>query len=134
MRRPILELGCESLLLIEDEPDILAILGDMFDDEGLTTARAPTAEAALALRRGGLLPDASLVDLVMPGMNGDEFLELLQESPAWRDIPVAVMTGNRTGFQELRRRGAADVLEKPFSLERLNEVLAGLCARRRSGT
>jgi CheY-like chemotaxis protein len=124
----MLDLGCESVLLVEDEPDILALLGDLFEDEGLATSRAASAEEALALLRRGLRPDLILLDLVMPGMSGDELLRLLQDHPDWRKIPVAVMTGNRGGFEELRRLGADDVVEKPFSLERLNEVLGQLCS------
>jgi CheY-like chemotaxis protein len=128
------DLGCEHILLVEDEPDILAVLGDMFEEEGIRTSRASTAEQALALLRGGLRPDLVLADLGLPGMTGDELLAVLDQDEAWRDIPVAVMTGDRAGFEELRRIGADEVLHKPFSLERLNEVMARLCARRSTGT
>jgi CheY-like chemotaxis protein len=130
----MLDLGCKSVLLVEDEPEILGILGDMFEDEGLETTRAASAEQAIALLRAGVKPDLVLVDLGLPRMGGDEFVALLRESPEWREIPAAVMTGDRTGFEELRRFGADDVLHKPFSLERLNEVMSRLCARSRTGT
>jgi CheY-like chemotaxis protein len=128
------DLGCEHILLVEDEPDILAVLGDMFEEEGIRTSRASTAEQALALLQGGLRPDLVLADLGLPGMSGDELLAILDRDEAWREIPVAVMTGDRDGFEELRRIGADEVLHKPFSLERLNEVMARLCARRSTGT
>jgi CheY-like chemotaxis protein len=128
------DLGCEHILLVEDEPDILAVLGDMFEEEGIRTSRASTAEQALALLQGGLRPDLVLADLGLPGMTGDELLAILDQDEAWREIPVAVMTGDRAGFEELRRIGADEVLQKPFSLERLNEVMARLCARRSTGT
>jgi CheY-like chemotaxis protein len=126
----IRDLGCESVLIVEDEPDILGLLGDMFEDEGLETSRASSATQALKLLRGGLRPDLILLDLVMPGMNGDELLEVLRQDRELCAIPVAVMTGNRGGFEELLERGANDVLAKPFSLERLNEVLAHLCVEK----
>jgi CheY-like chemotaxis protein len=130
MRRRLLDHGCDSVLLVEDEPDILTLLGDLFEEEGLATTRAASAEAALELLRGGLAPDLVLLDLLLPGMRGDELLRILREDPAWRGIPVAVMTGDRRGFDRLRRLGASEIVEKPFSLERLNEVVAGLCAKR----
>jgi CheY-like chemotaxis protein len=134
MRESLLLHGCRSVLLVEDEPDLRAILGDLFEEEGLATTRAASAEEALAALRGGLVPDLVLVDLVMPGMKGDELLKLVRETPAWRAIPVAVMTAKRTGFELLRALGADDVLEKPFTLERLNEVMSGLCVRSSTGT
>ena len=121
--------GCKSILLVEDEPDLLALLGDLFEEDGLETTRAASAEEALAAIAAGLRPDLVLVDLVMPGMNGDALVRELRAMPDLRRTPIAVMTARRGGFEILREGGADEVLEKPFTLERLNEVVSKLCRK-----
>lgn len=125
----MLDHGCKSVLLVEDEPDLLAILGDLFEDDGLSTTRAANAQEALAALRGGLRPDLILVDLVMPGMNGDAFVRAVRKMPEVRSASIAVMTAHRGGFEILRAEGADEILEKPFTLERLNEVVERLCRK-----
>ena len=134
VRDSMLAFGCESVLLVEDEPDLLAILGDLFEDDGLETHRASSGAQALAMLRAGLRPDIAFVDLLMPGMRGEELVAAIRSDPALRDMKVAVMTAKRMKWEVLREVGADDVVEKPFSLERLNEVLASLCRKPRTGT
>ena len=77
-------------------------------------------EAALSFR-----PDAALVDLSMPGMDGWELCRRLREDPRTRGIRVIIMTAFVT--KEIREKaeaaGAAGVLFKPFEEAELYEAL-----------
>jgi CheY-like chemotaxis protein len=134
MGQTLLIHGCKRVLLVEDEPDLRAILAELFAEDGLEVLAAASGEEALAALRGGFVPDLVLVDLVMPGMGGDELVAALRASADWRRLPVAVMTAKRSGFELLRALGADDVIEKPFTLERLNEAMASLCRRSSTGS
>jgi len=68
-------------------------------------------------------PDAILLDLMMPGMNGRQFLQALRENPAWTGVPVLIMTAVHGLNVNLQQLGASEVVEKPFNVdELLNKV------------
>ena len=60
-------------------------------------------------------PDLILLDFVMPGMNGTEFLHRFRDNDAMRDIPVVVLTWDETKetLHQALKAGATDVLQKP---------------------
>ncbi|WP_066553613.1 response regulator transcription factor [Croceicoccus bisphenolivorans] len=80
------------------------------------------------------LPDAILLDAMMPILSGMDTLEQLKENPLHRDIPVVMMTARRSQQDVLAalKAGAADYVTKPFSPEDLALRIEGLLARRRS--
>lgn len=120
---------CKRVLVVEDDDDLLDSIAEYLVMEGIEPLLASTGDEALAVLRRGPLPDALLLDLGMPGVPGTELLERLREEPAWKAIPVAVMSGfSRHHFQY--RPAPDDFLEKPFDLERLNASLSLLCRRR----
>src|SRR5204862_432674 len=67
-------------------------------------------------------PDAILLDLMMPGMNGRQFLQTLRDEPAYATIPVMIMTAVH-GLEISAALGPLEVVEKPFNVdELLNKV------------
>lgn len=80
-------------------------------------------EALAAVDRA--LPDVILMDYLMPGMNGDEVLEILQSSHATRNIPVVFLTGigDAAQLRKFVASGAAGYLTKPFNPMTLAEDL-----------
>src|SRR5512144_2299775 len=68
-------------------------------------------------------PDAILLDLMMPGMNGRQFLQALRDEPAYASVPVLIMTAVHGLEVNLTTLGASEVVEKPFNVdELLNKV------------
>jgi DNA-binding response OmpR family regulator len=68
-------------------------------------------------------PDAILLDLMMPGMNGRQFLQVLREDPTYESVPVLIMTAVHGLEVNLATLGASEVVEKPFNVdELLNKV------------
>jgi ribonuclease P protein subunit RPR2 len=120
-------------LLVDDDAGLRALLRATFEvvDVELDEAdNAASAAECIERRR----PDAILLDIGMPGMNGLAFCRNLKDDPATRAIPVVVLTGSGSGTEaEGRAAGADAFLLKPFSplellaiVERLTGGLYGI--------
>jgi DNA-binding NtrC family response regulator len=106
------------ILIVDDDPGTLASLSRAFALEGYTAVTAGSASRALE-RLHDEPVDAVLTDVVMPEMDGIEFLERLRERAP--DVPVIVMSGQATVETAVKatRLGALDFVEKPVGLDRL---------------
>lgn len=104
---------------MDDEPDILALVGDILRDEGYEVDLAEDAESARAARRNRR-PDLILLDIWMPDSDGISLLREWSDSGTG-DAPVIMMSGHGTmeTAVEATRLGAYDFLEKPLSTARL---------------
>ena len=106
------------ILIVDDDPGTLASLSRAFALEGLTALTA--SSGALALEKLETEPvDAILSDVVMPEMDGLEFLGRLRDRAP--DVPVILMSGQATVETAVKatRLGALDFVEKPVGLDRL---------------
>ncbi|MBI4634798.1 MAG: response regulator [Candidatus Rokubacteria bacterium] len=111
------------VLIVEDTQAVGEMLRDVIRELGHDARLVPSAEAALdALATDR--PDAILLDIVLPGMTGLDFLQL----PTVREygVPIVAISGITTERQarECLRHGALDFLTKPVPFERLRAVLA----------
>ena len=119
------------ILVIDDEPMVREAVGRMLVAEGYSVDQATDGAAALALLDADP-PDVILLDLMMPGMNGRQFLTVLRDDRR-SDVPVVVMTAVHGLAQRAVDLGATDVVEKPFDLdELLNKIALAVFRGRRS--
>jgi DNA-binding response OmpR family regulator len=108
------------ILVAEDEPVARDLLGYILQQEGYTPLLAADGEMALILARDER-PHLILLDVMMPYVDGFEVLRRLKEAPDLKHIPVIMLTARTSdadvsvGFD----RGAADYVEKPFSIAKL---------------
>ncbi len=110
------------VLVVDDEPMVRETLGQVLSDEGYVVDLAVDGESALE-RVHAARPDAILLDLMMPGMNGRQFLQALRDEPAYASVPVLIMTAVHGLEVNLATLGASEVVEKPFNVdELLNKV------------
>jgi CheY-like chemotaxis protein len=79
------------VLVVDDDPGVRLLLRRILEAEGYTVIEAENGRAALD-RMGERAPGAILLDLMMPQMDGFEFLSALHEREAWRQIPVVIIT------------------------------------------
>jgi DNA-binding NtrC family response regulator len=112
-----------SVLIIEDEPDLAAILKRIVEAAGPWKARLLTDPTGLdaALE---MLPDLVFTDLVMPGLDGFEVISRVRERGP--DIPVIVVSAHASLENAVRavKEGAFDFLAKPFKPEAVELILA----------
>lgn len=119
------------VLVVDDEPMVRDTLGQVLSDEGYVVDLAVDGETALE-RVHATRPDAILLDLMMPGMNGRQFLQALRDEPAFASVPVMIMTAVH-GLEISATLGASEVVEKPFNVdELLNKVALAVYRSRES--
>jgi len=109
-----------SILVVEDEALIRHLVVDTLTDEGHTVTAAPSGEEALD-RLDAHQPDLLIIDLRMPGMDGQEFVRRQREHGT--SIPVVVLSGSSEARQVGREIGALAVIRKPFDLEELVRIV-----------
>jgi DNA-binding response OmpR family regulator len=120
------------VLVVDDEPMVRETLGQVLIDEGYVVDLAVDGETALE-RVHAARPDAILLDLMMPGMNGRQFLQALRDEPAFAHVPVMIMTAVHGIQFDLATLGASEVVEKPFDVdELLNKVALAVYRSRES--
>jgi two-component system KDP operon response regulator KdpE len=116
------------ILVIDDEAQIHRFLKPALEAAGYEVERAETAAEGLRLA-AGRAPDAVLLDLGLPDMDGQEALQRLR---AFSEVPVLVLSAREREAEKIAALdgGADDYLEKPFGV---GELLARLraCLRRR---
>src|SRR5512139_431546 len=106
------------VLVVDDEPMVRETLGQVLVEEGYVVDLAVDGESALDRVRAAR-PDAILLDLMMPGMNGRQFLQALRSDPAYEKVPVLLMTAVHGLEVNLTTLGASEVVEKPFNTDEL---------------
>jgi len=112
-------------MVIDDDHDIRATLGALLEDEGYRTVLAKNGREALQLLRGGLIPRAIVLDLMMPVMDGWSFRAEQRIDPDLRDIPVVVLSASAVGTNAIRNQlGISECLRKPPQVDELLDVLA----------
>ncbi len=104
-----------SILAVDDDPDNLAVLGNLLRPHYEVLA-ASSGERALAIAAGATKPDLILLDVMMPDMGGYAVLARLRENTATRDIPVIFVTGLDSTEDEEKglELGAVDYITKPY--------------------
>ncbi len=119
---PLARGGNETLLLVDDEDDVLDLAGEALQAQGYLVLAARSGEEALELlARRATPPDLVILDLGMPGMGGWQCLARLRE--ILPGLPVVVASGYAENGQRQRlwAEGAREFLPKPY---RLVELLA----------
>jgi len=119
------------VLIIEDNPDIAANLGDYLEDHGHTVDFAGDGVTGLHLAVVNDF-DAIVLDLALPGMDGLEVCRKLR-SEAGKDTPVLMLTARDRLEDKLAGfdTGADDYLVKPFELQEVQARLKVLASRGR---
>jgi putative two-component system response regulator len=104
------------LLIVDDVPGNLSVLGDLLLDAGYRVKAATSGRVALRYAAKEPQPALILLDVMMPEMDGYQVLAELRQNPATRDIPVIFLTALDNPQDEERgfQHGAADYISKPI--------------------
>ena len=114
--------GIPHAFVVDDEEAVRTSLGRLLRAIGIPTTGFASAEAFLAAYHGE--PGCLIVDIRMPGMSGLDLLEEMQRRGI--SLPAIVITGHTDegSVQRLAALQTVGLLEKPFSLAQLREMLA----------
>ncbi|MFA6175454.1 MAG: response regulator [Phycisphaerae bacterium] len=120
----------KKILIVDDESDILLTLGKRLTVAGYSVLTADNGHDAMSLAKSNH-PDLIILDIVMPGMEGDEVAGKLKENPQTKNIPVIFLTAILSKSEEFgNNHMVADniVFAKPFEAEELlAEIKTLLC-------
>ena len=103
------------ILVVEDDPDLLALVEMILADAGYRVMTAPDGRAALA-RVAAEMPALIFLDMRMPGMNGWEFAREFRARHG-RAAPIVVATAAENARARAEEIGAEGWLAKPFDLD-----------------
>lgn len=120
-----------TLLFVDDDLDVREAFGDLFEFAGWTVSFAGDGAEALDWLGAHELPDAIVLDLKMPRLDGYEFRQRQLADPRLRDVPTVVFTAdaNVDGLRAPTLEGAP-VVRKSAPFAELNAVLARLAGGR----
>jgi len=108
----------ETILIIDDEPNIIQSLGGILADEGFTVITADCGLKALDIVKE-TIPDLIILDIWMPDIDGIETLARIRE--LYPTLPVVMISGHGTIETAVKatKLGAYDFIEKPLSLDKV---------------
>ena len=115
----------KKILVVDDEAMVREAISVLLEEGGYEVRTANNGREGIK-EYTDFKPDLVLTDIVMPDMEGIEFLRILRKKKG--DLPVIVMSGNVVGqkfSKSARLIGAAAVLQKPFSKEDLLSAVNG---------
>lgn len=119
---------CRHIVIIEDDADLRETMQDLLEMEGFSVCTAENGKAGLKLIENSGKPCLILLDLMMPEMNGWEFLEAMQrdKQALLAQTPVAVVSA-AADMSDVQQQYGCSVLKKPVSLDRLLALAHAHC-------
>jgi len=114
-----------NILIVDDIPDNLKVLGDLLRVEGYKVRPVPSGQLALQVAEKEK-PDLILLDIMMPDMNGFEVCRLFKEHSFLKDIPVIFISAlhDTNDIVKALKCGGADYITKPFMAEEVKARVA----------
>ena len=107
----------QRILVVEDEPAILDLVGQVLEEEGYEVSLASNGAVALEAIDSGATFDLAVLDMWMPVVNGWQFAAALVERSV--SIPLLVMTAAKDASAYASTVGAVGFIGKPFNLDQL---------------
>jgi len=120
--RKIINKGDKFILIIEDDQDFSQILYDLAHEKGFKCLIAPNGETGLHYA-DYYKPDAIILDIGLPGIDGWQVMDRLKENPETRHLPVHFMSGRDKSIEAMKK-GAIGFLTKPISVEEIEGAFA----------
>ncbi len=121
-----------TLLVVDDEADLLAELKPLLERSGFAVATAPDGRRALDSLQH-LTPDLIILDVLMPHMDGRELLRRLRKAGNWTPVILLTQVGTPAERAMSLQEGADDYLNKPFDPIELIARIEAVLRRTRRG-
>ncbi len=116
---------CKSILVVEDDDDIRNAMVDLLESEGYNTESAINGKDALEkLRRINQKPCLVMLDMMMPIMNGREFLDEVMKDSHLAPIPILIVSAIA---DKSNSKGSVGFLKKPIDIDVVLKVVSQYC-------
>lgn len=117
-----------TILVVDDSALIRRSITMLLEIDGFNTEIADDGETALARLKNGLKPDLMIIDINMPNMNGLDLIKHVRCLPAFRFMPILVMSteSQQSMREDAKKYGATGWVVKPVSGEVLNSIIKKL--------
>jgi two-component system, chemotaxis family, chemotaxis protein CheY len=112
-----------SVLVVDDDDDIREAICGVLEAEGYSTMSAENGEVALRAIDRGRRPCVVLLDLMMPVMNGWDFMRAVAHNRDLDELPVIVVSA----YSEQQAPGAKRILKKPLDVKALLAAVREFC-------
>ncbi len=121
----------ETILIVDDEEDIIELIKYNLKNEGYAILTAQTGEQAIKTAKQ-YKPDLVVLDLMLPGIDGLEVTKYLKNNEQTGDIPIVMLTakGEESDIVTGLELGASDYISKPFSPKVLVARIRSILRRR----
>ncbi len=119
-----------NILIVEDEETISHLLEFNLQSEGFKTILAEDANLALLILKD-FVPNLIILDLMLPGLQGEDFLRIIKAKPEYKDIAIIILSAKsqESVITTLLAEGADDYVTKPFSIKVLIAKIKALLRR-----
>ncbi|MFO7755805.1 MAG: response regulator [Bacteroidales bacterium] len=109
----------KTILIIDDSNTNLVLLESLFKRNGYSVHSATCAKEGMKTLEEEMHPDLIYLDLLMPDVDGFEFLRILRDNSEWKDIPVIILSAvnEEEVISKSIALGAKDYLTKPLDIE-----------------
>jgi CheY-like chemotaxis protein len=116
-----------KILVVEDDPDAREMMKSFLLSEGYKVETATNGRKAIEYLKSSATPCLILLDLMMPEMNGIEFLQSRRQESELSGIPVVVVTAVQEACRGAKALGAVDCVSKPVEFHQLLDLARRYC-------
>lgn len=116
----------KTVLLVEDNDSVRELIKVLLETEGYAIVEASDGRDGLS-KAESAKPDLMILDLMMPGLDGESVLNELSRHETLRDVPILVVSGKYDSLDHLRERvGEENIFPKPFEPTRMLDRIGDL--------
>lgn len=116
--------NCTTVLVVEDDDDIREVIIEILEAEGYSTLSARNGKEALDLLEQSAKPCLVLLDMMMPIMNGRQFLDAIMKNSRLAPLPVLIVSAIA---DKTNTEGSIGYLKKPIDINVVLDVVGQYC-------
>ena len=120
-----LESGKRKVLLVDDDVDIVSLIEDVLNRDGRFEVRSVNNGFDAGMMVKEYHPDLIVLDIMLPDINGKEVCQRVRSNKAMDDVRIICISGmvEEYKIRDLMDSGANDFLQKPFDVDKLQEMI-----------
>jgi PAS domain S-box-containing protein len=127
--------GVETILVVDDEPNILEVTEEMLQAMGYHVLTAPNGREAVSIfEKNGHTVDLTILDMIMPGLSGGETFDRIKKIRPEARVLLSSGYSIKGEAQKIMDRGCDGFIQKPYNLEKLSGKLQQILGRMETET